>query len=111
MTRLSLALCSLVLAALPSTAAFADSVNFDFSFKNADYSGSGVLTAESTGTAGVYEVVGVTGDIVIGKTVDAISGLLAAGKFPAHGPNDNLLYFLSCRLRLELLMGPGCPLS
>jgi hypothetical protein len=93
MTRLSLALCSLVLAALPSTAAFADSVNFDFSFKNADYSGSGVLTAESTSTAGIYEIVGVTGDVVIGKTVDAISGLLAAGKFPADGPNDNLLYF------------------
>jgi PEP-CTERM motif len=93
MTRLSLALCSLVLAALPSTAAFADSVNFDFSFKNADYSGSGVLAAESTSTAGVYEIVGVTGDIVIGKTIDAISGLLAAGKFPADGPNDNLLYF------------------
>jgi PEP-CTERM motif len=93
MTRLSLALCSLVLAALPSTAAFADSVNFDFSFKNTDYSGSGVLTAESTSTAGVYEIGDVTGDVVIGKTTDAISGLLAAGSFPADGPNDNLLFF------------------
>jgi hypothetical protein len=93
MTRLSLALCSLVLAALPSTAAFADSTSFDFSFSNADYSGSGVLTSDSTSTAGVYKIVGVTGDVVIGKTTDAISGLLAAGSFPAGGPNDNLIYF------------------
>jgi hypothetical protein len=93
MTRLSLALCSLVLAALPSTAAFADPVSFSFSFSNSDFSGSGVFTADSTSTAGVYEIVGVTGDVVIGKTIDAISGLLAAGKFPADGPNDNLIYF------------------
>jgi PEP-CTERM motif len=93
MTRLSLALCSLVLAALPSTAALADSVSFDFKFSNADYSGSGVLTADSTSAAGVYQIVGVTGDILIGKTTDAISGLLAAGSFPADGPNDNLLFF------------------
>ncbi len=93
MTRLSLALCSLVLAVLPSTAALADSVNFDFKFSNAHYSGSGVLTADSTSTVGVYEIVGVTGDIVIGKTTDAISGLLSLGSFPTDGPNDNLIYF------------------
>lgn len=93
MTRLSLALCSLVLAALPSTAAFADPVSFNFSFSNADYSGSGVLTADATSAAGVYQIVGVTGDVVIGKTTDAISGLLATGAFPADGPNDNLLFF------------------
>jgi hypothetical protein len=93
MTRLSLALCSLVLAALPSTAAFADPISFNFNFSNSDFSGSGVLTADSTSTAGVYEIVGVTGDVVIGKTTDAISGLLAAGSFPADGPNDNLLFF------------------
>jgi PEP-CTERM motif len=93
MTRFSLALCSLVLAALPSSAAFADPVSFNFSFNNSDFSGSGVLTADSTSTKGVYEIVGVIGNVTIGKTVDAISGLLAAGKFPADGPNDNLLYF------------------
>jgi PEP-CTERM motif len=93
MTRLSLALCSLVLAALPSSAAFADPVSFNFSFSNSDFSGSGVLAADSTSTAGLYEIVGVTGDVVVGKTTDAISGLLAAGAFPADGPNDNLLYF------------------
>ncbi|WP_158943936.1 PEP-CTERM sorting domain-containing protein [Granulicella sp. S190] len=93
MTRLSLALCTLVMAALPTTAALADSVSFNFSFSNADFSGSGVLTADSTNIAGVYDIVGVSGDIVIGKTTDAISGLLAAGVFPADGPNDNLLYF------------------
>ncbi len=52
-----------------------------------------MFSADSTSTAGVYEIVGVTGNITIGKTIDAISGLLAAGKFPADGPNDNLLYF------------------
>jgi hypothetical protein len=107
MTRLSLALCSLVLAALPSTAALADSVNFDFEFSNADYSGSGVLTADSTSTVGVCEIVGVTGDIVIGKTTDAISGLLAASSFPADGPNDNLLYFPELRVPFGAFDGSG----
>jgi PEP-CTERM motif len=84
MTRLSLALCGFVLAALPTTTALADPLSFSFSFSNTDFSGSGVLTADSTNIAGVYQVIGVT---------DPISGVLAVGSFPASGPNDNLLYF------------------
>jgi PEP-CTERM motif len=93
MTRLSLALCGLVLAALPSTAALADPISFNFSFSNPNYSGSGVLTADATSTAGVYEIVGVTGSIVVDGITDQIASVLAVGSFPASGPNDNLLYY------------------
>jgi hypothetical protein len=93
MTRLSLALCGFVLAALPSTAALADTISFSFSFSNSDFSGSGVLTANSTKTAGVYKVVDATGNILVNGVTDQISGVLAVGNFPADGPNDNLLYF------------------
>jgi hypothetical protein len=93
MTRLSLALCSLVLAALPSSAALADTLSFDFSFSNADYSGSGEFKADTTSTTGVYQIVGVGGSVITGGILDEISGLLPAGAFPADGPNDNLLYF------------------
>ena len=93
MTRLSLALCGLVLAALPSTSALADTVSFSFSFSNSDFSGSGVLTADSTSVAGVYQVVDATGSIVVNGVTDQISGVLDAGSFPAGAPNDNLLYF------------------
>ena len=92
MTRLSLAICGLVLAALPSTAALADPISFSFSFSNPDYSGSGVLTVDPTSTVGVYEIVGVTGSIVVDGTTDKIASVLAAGTFPADGPNNNLLY-------------------
>ena len=92
MTRLSLAICGLVLAALPSTAALADPISFSFSFSNPDYSGSGVLTVDPTSTVGVYEIVGVTGSIVVDGTTDQIASVLAVGTFPADGPNNNLLY-------------------
>ena len=93
MTRLSLAFCGLLLAALPSTAALADPISFTFSFSNSEFSGSGVLTAESTSTAGVYQVIGATGNVVVNGVTDAISSVLAVNSFPADGPNDNLLYF------------------
>jgi hypothetical protein len=93
MTRLSLALCGLVLAALPTTTALADPISFSFSFSNSDFSGSGVLTADSTNVAGVYQVVGATGSILVNGVTDPISGVLAVDSFPASGPNDNLLYF------------------
>ena len=93
MTRLSLAFCGLLLAALPSTAALADQISFTFNFSNSDFSGSGTLTAESTGTAGVYQVIGATGNILVNGATDAISGVLAVNSFPADGPNDNLVYF------------------
>ena len=92
MNRLSLALCGLVLA-LTAPAALADPISFTFSFSNSDFSGSGVMTADSTSVAGVYQVVGVTGNIVVNGVTDAISSVLAVDSFPADGPNDNLLYF------------------
>jgi PEP-CTERM motif len=93
MTRLSLALCGLLLAALPSTASRADTLSFSFSFSNSDFSGSGVLTADSTNVKGVYQVIDANGNIFVNGSTDKISGVLAAGSFPADGPNDNLLYF------------------
>jgi hypothetical protein len=93
MTRLSLALCGFVLAALPSTSAMADTVSFSFSFSNSDFSGSGVLTADSTSVAGVYQVVNATGSVLVNGVTDQISEVLPVGNFPADGPNDNLLYF------------------
>jgi hypothetical protein len=97
MTRLSLALCGLVLAALPSTAAMADTLTFDFSFTSANgISGSGVFTATSDGTD-QYLIE----DILSGTTstgsgaAKTISTLLEPGNFPGSGggANDNLLLF------------------
>ena len=93
MTRFSLALCGLVLAALASTSALADTVSFSFSFSNSDFSGSGVLTADLTSVAGVYQVVGTTGSVLVNGVRDQISKVLPVGDFPVDGPNDNLLYF------------------
>ena len=93
MTRFSLALCGLVLAALPSTSVLADTVSFSFSFTNSDFSGSGVLTADLTSVAGIYQVVGATGSVLVNGVTDQISKVLPVGDFPVDGPNDNLLYF------------------
>lgn len=93
MIRLSLSLCGILLAALPSTASRADTLSFSFNFSNSDFSGSGVLTANSTNVAGVYQVIDASGNIFVNGVTDQISGVLAVGNFPADGPNDNLLYF------------------
>jgi hypothetical protein len=93
MARLSIALCGLVLAALPSTSAMANTVSFSFNFSNSDFSGSGVLIADSTSVVGVYQVVDATGSVLVNGVTDEISGVLPVGNFPASGPNDNLLYF------------------
>jgi hypothetical protein len=92
MNRLSLALCGLVLAALPSTTALADTLTFDFSFSNHDFSGSGIFTTESTSTPGEYTITGVTGSVEVapGEFL-TISKLL--NNFPADGPPDNLLFY------------------
>jgi hypothetical protein len=92
MNRLSLALCGLVLAALPSTSALADTVTFDFSFSNQDFSGSGVFTANSTSTAGEYTITGVTGSVEVAPG-DFVSISKLANNFPADGPPDNLLFY------------------
>ena len=49
MKRLSLALATLALAALTSTSAFADSVDFTFSFTGSNYSGTGTFITTSEG--------------------------------------------------------------
>ncbi len=96
MNRLTLSLCGLVLAALPSTSALADTLSFDFSFSNpSGFSGSGVFTAKSTSTVGEYLITAVTGSVEEAPGEDAvdINKLIKAGNFPADGPNDNLLFF------------------
>jgi len=108
MKKLTLALSIAMVAALPSTAAFADqaggytndvlssftltdagSGNFDFSFSGPSDSGSGVFITALTGTAGQYMITGISGT-VDGST---ISSLFAAGAFPVEfGGGDNLLF-------------------
>ena len=82
MNRLAVALCGLMLAALPSTSALADTV-YDFSFSGT-FSGSGQFTAIPDGV-GTFLVTGITG------TTDGlgITGLLPVGTFQQ---NDNLLH-------------------
>jgi len=93
MTRISLALCGLVLAALPSTSALADTVTFDFSFTSTKVSGTGTFTAVSDGTD-QFLINGITGTTDTGNgTNRAITNLLPVGAFPVDGPNDNLLTF------------------
>ena len=96
MSRLSLALCGLILAALPSASALADTLTFDFSFTTSSrIAGSGVFTASSDGK-NQYLI----DDILSGTTNTGsggdktISSLLAPGSFPAgSGANDNLLSY------------------
>ena len=90
MKRLSLIFGGLLLAALPSTTALADTF-FDFSFSGSTFSGSGVFDTVAATTAGEYTVVGVTGTTNTGGTVDrTISSLIGRGGFQA---NDNELFF------------------
>jgi hypothetical protein len=111
MPRFTIALCGLVLAALPCTSALADTVSFSFSFSNSDYSGAGVLTADSTSVAGVYLVVDATGSILVNGVTDQISGVLPVGNFPVSGPNDNLLYFPELSLPEGAFDASGVSLS
>jgi hypothetical protein len=98
MTRLSIALCGFVLAALPSTSAMADTITFDFSFSSSDgISGSGSFKATSNGTdqylIKINSFTG-TGDTGNGTNRE-ITELLAPGSFPGanNDANDNLLLF------------------
>jgi hypothetical protein len=93
MTRLSLTLCGLVLAALPSTSALADTLTFDFSFTSTKVNGTGTLTAVSDGT-NQYLINGITGTTDTGNGTDRpITSLLGPNMFPVDGLNDNLLTF------------------
>jgi hypothetical protein len=82
MKGLSIALFSLMLAALTSTCAYADST-FDFAFSGGAVSASGQFTAISTGV-GTYLITGVSG---------TTNGLAITGVLPpkSYGGNDNVL--------------------
>ena len=82
MKRLSIALFFLVMGALASTCAYADSI-IDFSFSSGAISTSGQFTASSTGV-GTYLITGVSG------TTDGvtITGVLPPKSFAG---NDNVL--------------------
>ena len=88
MKRLSLLFACLTLALLASTgSAFADTL-FNLSFNSSSLTGSGVLTAVSTGSAGEYQVTGITGSARIGNgSIEAISRLIAPGGYES---NDNI---------------------
>ncbi|WP_158794632.1 PEP-CTERM sorting domain-containing protein [Granulicella sp. L60] len=94
MTRLTLALCSLVLAGVGTTSALADTVTFDFSFTSTkNISGSGSFTATSVGTD-EYLIDSISGTTDTGDGTDRkITSLLAPGTFPEGAANDNLLFF------------------
>lgn len=97
MSRLSLALCGLVLAALPCTSALASPLTFDFSFTTANgISGAGSFSATADGT-NKYLIGGISGTTDTGNgTNRKITSLLAPGSFPdptLGGANDNLLFY------------------
>jgi hypothetical protein len=94
MNKCAVLACGLALATLSSTPMFADTV-FDFSFTGNntaygspgnEFDGSGQFVTQATGTAGEYQIVGISG------TVDgsAITSLVAQN---GHYDNDNLLYY------------------
>jgi hypothetical protein len=82
MNRLTVALCGLMLAALPSTSALADTL-YDFSFSGGGISGSGQFTTSSGGPG--YELITAISGTTDGQT---ITSLLPVGTF---GTNDNRL--------------------
>ena len=96
MSRLSLALCGLILAALPSASALADTLTFDFSFTTqSQVAGSGVFTASSDGKNQylIDDILSGTTNTGSGKD-KTISSLLAPGSFPGGSDsNDNLLSY------------------
>src|SRR5258708_38575904 len=82
MKRLSVVLFSLMLTALTSTSAYANSI-FDFTFSGGEISASGQFTAISTGV-GTYLITGVSG---------TTNGVAITGVLPpkSYGGNDNVL--------------------
>jgi len=91
MTRFSLALCGLLLSALPSTAALADTVDFNFSFTGSNgISGMGSFSAIQDGkNTMLIESISGTSDTGNGVNQN-IGGLLTPLGF---GANDDLLLF------------------
>ena len=91
MSRLSIALCGLILAAVSSASALADPLTFDFSFTSFNnISGAGSLTAAADGR-NRFLIESITGTTDTGNgTNRAIATLLAPGSFEG---NDNLLFY------------------
>jgi hypothetical protein len=100
MNRLSVVLCGLVLASLPSTSAFADTLTFTFAITSGStvgISGSGSFTATSIGND-EYSIGSISGSIVDTKTGIAgsdaeIVAIVLPGNYPNKSSNDNLLSF------------------
>ncbi|MDQ2833115.1 MAG: PEP-CTERM sorting domain-containing protein [Acidobacteriota bacterium] len=97
MSRLSLALCGLVLAAIPCTSALATPLTFDFTFSTLNgISGAGTFIANSDGT-NQYLIGGISGTTDTGNGSNRkITSLLAPGSFPGSNlgdANDNLLFY------------------
>jgi hypothetical protein len=98
MNRLSLALCTIALASLPSASALADTLNFEFSFTSNGINGSGDFTATTDGTntflinADSFE--GTTSTTKNGAAMNIILLLAPGSTFGTdNGINDNLLTF------------------
>ena len=91
MTVIGKAIVGLAVLMSSCVPAFADSITFTFTFDNGLNSGSGIVVAETTGTAGVY-----LADSISGTAEGfAITGLIAPGIYPVTPgpPSDNLLYY------------------
>ena len=95
MKRLSLLFACLTFAVIANTSsAFADTL-FNLTFNSSSLSGSGMLTAVSTGSPGEYQVTGITGSARIGNgPIEAISSLIAHSGYEF---NDNLVLFPDTR--------------
>jgi hypothetical protein len=91
MTRFSIALCGLVLAAVSSVATRAETLDFNFSFTSGNgIAGEGSFTAVSDGT-NRFLIDSILGTSDTGNGVNQkIAGLIAPLGF---GPNDDLLLF------------------
>jgi hypothetical protein len=96
MKKLLLAVsCAFLLGGLSVSTASADV--FDWSITGPD-TGHGTLTADPTGTAGVYKVTGMDG-FVTGRAFPTLPvlGVVPSGTWPSFGipatTNDNLLFF------------------
>jgi hypothetical protein len=105
MKKISLLSCGLLLAALASSSAYADTISFNFAGTSGNtpssnqFTGSGQFTITQQ-SAGVYLITGVSGNITEGSnvgngTIDAIASLIQPGVFntSSHSDtNDNLLF-------------------
>ena len=105
MKKISLLSCGLLMAALASGSAFADTIPFTFAGNSGNppsknqFAGSGQFTVTQQST-GVYLITGISGNVTEGSSVgegktETIDSLIAVGGFNStnhSGTNDNLLF-------------------